>query len=227
MKLSVIIPVLNEAASLPATLMPLQALRQRQHEIILVDGGSSDDSTTVAQALVDRVIESSPGRATQMNNGARHARGDVLWFLHADTRAPDTADELIEQALSRKDKRWGRFQVRLSGSHPLFRLIEFMMNLRSRISGIATGDQGIFVRRDSFEKLGGFDNIALMEDIAISKRLKRHYGHPARVTTRLITSSRRWEKQGIISTVILMWRLRLAYFLGRHPDNLKQSYSDN
>jgi len=223
MKLSVIIPVLNEAASLPATLMPLQALRQRQHEIILVDGGSSDDSTTVAQELVDRVIESSPGRATQMNNGARHAHGDVLWFLHGDTLAPDTADKLIEQALSRKDKRWGRFQVRLSGSHPLFRLIEFMMNLRSRISGIATGDQGIFIHRDSFEKLGGFDNIALMED----KRLKRHYGRPACVTSRLITSSRRWEKQGIISTVILMWRLRLAYFLGRHPDNLKQSYSDN
>jgi len=227
MKLSVIIPVLNEAASLPATLLPLQVLRQRQHEIILVDGGSSDDSITLAQALVDRVIESPPGRATQMNSGARHACGDVLWFLHGDTLAPEAADELIEQALRRKDKRWGRFHVRLSGSHPLLRVIEFMMNLRSCITGIATGDQGIFVQRDSFEKLGGFADIALMEDIAISKRLKRYCGRPACVTSRLITSSRRWEKQGIIGTVILMWRLRLAYFLGRHPDKLKQGYSDN
>lgn len=227
MRLSVIIPTLNEAENLQHTLAPLQAMRRRGHEIILVDGGSTDATLQLAHPLVDQIIESSPGRAMQMNAGARQARGDVLWFLHGDTLVPRDADQVIEKTWRDAAHDWGRFNVRLSGGHVLFRVIEAMMNLRSCITGIATGDQGMFIGQRCFESLGGYRDMPLMEDIELSRRLKKNYGRPACIATPLITSSRRWERQGIIKTVILMWRLRLAYFFGANPVELKQRYSDH
>lgn len=225
MKLSIIIPTLNEAEHIENTLSQLQALRQKQHEIIVVDGGSNDNTVELARPLSDCIIQSKPGRAIQMNTGAEYATGDVYWFLHGDTLAPKNADRIIEQQLHTSDRHWGRFNVRLSGHQSIFRLIAWLMNLRSCITGIATGDQGIFINATAFKKLEGFKPIALMEDIEISKRLLTHYGRPVCITKKLQTSSRRWEQHGIIKTVLLMWRLRLAYFFGSTPDRLAKQYS--
>ena len=221
LKISIIIPALNEADSIKATLLPLQTWRQHGCEIIVADGGSDDETIALARPLADQVINARRGRARQMNAGAHVASGKVLLFLHADTLLPDNAPELVNQSL--QTTQWGRFDVRLSGKHPLLRLIEFMMNFRSRLSGIASGDQAIFIGRDLFDVLGGYAEIALMEDIEISKRLKRH-SRPACIKTRLITSSRRWEKHGILRTILLMWRLRLAYFFGVTPEQLARQY---
>lgn len=221
MKLSIIIPTLNEAESIVATLMPLQLLRQQGHEVIISDGGSSDATIALSQPLVDRIINTGRGRASQMNRGALQASGEVLLFLHADTLLPDGAAQLIEEALS--NKTWGRFDVRLSGAHPLLRLIEFMMNWRSRLTGICTGDQALFIRQGLFRGVGGFPEIALMEDIAISTALKPQ-SRPACITVPVTTSSRRWESRGILRTMVLMWRLRLAYFLGADPQRLASRY---
>ena len=223
--ISIIIPALNEATSIEATLEPLQSWRQGGHELILVDGGSTDDTAAVARPLVDRMLDSARGRARQMNQGAQAATGDVLLFLHADTSLPPRADEMIFQALNLH--LWGRFDVRLSGRHWLLRVVERMMNWRSCFSGIATGDQGMFVEREQFERLGGFPDIPLMEDIALSKRLKRESGPPACIHTPLITSSRRWEQYGILRTILLMWRLRLAWFLGVPAHRLARLYRYN
>lgn len=223
--ISIIIPALNEAASIEATLLPLQSWRQSGHELILVDGGSCDDTAPVAQPLVDRMIDSAPGRALQMNRGAKVASGDVLLFLHADTLLPSNAEELVCRALDRSQ--WGRFDVRLSGRHWLLRVVERMMNWRSCLSGIATGDQGIFVGYELFDRIGGFPNLPLMEDIALSKCLKREAGRPACIHTPLITSSRRWEQNGIVRTIFLMWRLRLAWFLGVPAHRLARLYRFN
>lgn len=220
-KISVIIPALNEAGSIEETLLPLQAWRQQGHEIIVADGGSQDNTRTLALPLADQVVNSPRGRANQMNSGANMATGDVLLFLHADTQLPIEAPKLIRNAL--KQKPWGRFDVSLSGRHTMFRVIEFMMNHRSRLTGIATGDQAIFVARDLFEKLNGFAKIPLMEDIDLSKRLKS-FSHPACIRHKLITSSRRWEQYGIFKTILLMWQLRLAYFFGAEPEQLKKRY---
>ena len=162
-----------------------------------------------------------------MNAGAEQAEGDVYLFLHSDTLVPEHIDQLIEQQLTGTQRNWGRFNISLSGRHPLFRLIETMMNLRSCITGVATGDQGIFIRSDAFKQLKGYQEIPLMEDIDISKRLLQSQGRPACIKTRLITSSRRWEQNGIIKTILLMWRLRLAYFLGAHPNSLAKYYSNH
>jgi len=220
---SVIVPALNEAATIAATLAPLQAARTAGHEIIVVDGGSTDATVDRARALADRVIASPPGRARQMNAGAGIATGDVLWFLHADTLAPADAIDGIGDALADGRRCWGRFDVRLSGNHWPFRLIERAMNLRSCLTRIATGDQGIFVTREAFAAVGSYADIPLMEDIALSKRLRKHTP-PACLKSRLVTSSRRWERNGILRTVLLMWRLRLAYFLGAAPDALAERY---
>ena len=220
-KLSTIIPTLNEASGIVATLTQLQPLRQQGHELIVADGGSNDGTVALAQPLADHVVCCELGRAHQMNSGAAQACGDVLLFLHADTHLPDNGAPLIESAL--RHSRWGRFDVQLSGSDPLLRIIEFMMNWRSRLSGICTGDQAIFVERKLFNSIGGFPEIALMEDIAISRLLKRHH-HPACIHTKVVTSSRRWEENGIIRTTVLMWRLRLAYFLGTDPRHLAKRY---
>lgn len=220
--ISVIIPALNEATTLKETLMPLQHWRKSGHEIILVDGGSEDDSQAIAAPLVDVVLESEKGRAKQMNAGARVANGEILLFLHADTHLPDGADDMVQLALVRH--RWGRFDVRLSGSHWLLRVVEHMMNWRSRMTGIATGDQALFLERMLFNELGGFPELPLMEDIALSKRLRQQVGRPACLKSPLTTSSRRWEENGILRTILLMWRLRLAYFLGISPHYLARQY---
>lgn len=221
-KLSIIIPTLNEGDNIRDTLNALLGLRARGHEVIVVDGGSGDDTLQAASQGADRVLQSLPGRARQMNAGAEIASGDVLLFLHADSCLPDNADQLIDSALTH-GKTWGRFDVKLSGNHPMFGVIAFFMNLRSRIAGIATGDQAIFVRRDCFQTAGGFPPIRLMEDIALCKTLRKlHY--PTCISTRVVTSSRRWETQGIFKTIALMWRLRLAYFFGADPDKLHDQF---
>jgi rSAM/selenodomain-associated transferase 2 len=220
-QLSIIIPALNEAAGIEATLRPLQPLREQGHEIIVANGGSEDATVALATPLCDRLVHAPRGRARQMNEGARYACGNYLLFLHADSVLPDYAPSLISTAL--QSHTWGRFDVRLSGRHWLLRIIEFMMNLRSRLTGIATGDQAIFVMRGLFEELGGYPDLALMEDIELSKQLKRH-GPPACLKQKVLTSSRRWEARGILKTVLLMWRLRLAYFFGIHPEQLHRHY---
>jgi len=222
--LSIIIPALNEAENMPALLDSLQPLRRRGAEIVVVDGGSGDDTVALARKAADRVIASPPGRARQMNAGAAIAQGEILCFLHADSRLPEGADGLIIDGLARGRRSWGRFDLRIEGRHPLLRVIAFMMNWRSRLTGIATGDHALFVTRSLFEAAGRFPEIALMEDIAFSRRLKS-FGAPLCIAHRLVTSGRRWEKHGVWRTMLLMWRLRLAYRLGADPDRLALRYA--
>lgn len=221
-RVSVIVPCLDEAAGIVTALAALAPLRTRGHEVIVVDAGS-DDTGDLARPLADRVLRAPRGRAVQMNRGAAAASGDLLLFLHADTRLPEGADRCIVEGLARSGCAWGRFDVRLSGRHPLLRLIERFMGWRSRLTGIATGDQGIFVARGAFEVVGGFPEIALMEDVALSKRLRRG-GRPLCLRETVVTSSRRWEESGIVRTVLLMWWLRLRYFLGADPRRLARDY---
>jgi len=223
--ISIIIPVINESAALKANLPLLQAWRHSGHELIVVDGGSSDDSLSACTGLVDHLISSAAGRARQMNAGARIARGDVLLFLHIDTLLPPMSPQFLLQALTAgRGYAWGRFDVRLSGTHPAFRVIETMMNLRSRVTGIATGDQAMFVRRLAFEQAGRFAEIPLMEDVRLSKVLRAQAGQPLCLRERVHSSSRRWEKHGILRTVVLMWWLRLAYVMGIDPEHLHRLY---
>jgi rSAM/selenodomain-associated transferase 2 len=222
MRISVIIPARNEAAVISQTLASLQPLREEGHQLILVDGGSEDGTPGLAQPLVDRLLTAPAGRASQMNAGAAIASGDLLWFVHADTRIPPHAAQLILGSTGETD-RWGRFDVRLSGQHPLLRIVERAMNLRSRVTGIATGDQGIFVERRLFEQVGGFSDIPLMEDIDLSKRL-RTIKRPACLRQSLVASSRRWERRGILRTIALMWTLRLAWSVGVPPERLAAIY---
>jgi len=221
-RLSIIIPVLNEASGIAQYLSELQGYRDAGHEVILVDGGSTDATLVQAQGRVERIVQTGRGRARQMNAGAEQAQGDVLLFLHADTRLPANADELIREVLE-AGRVWGRFDVRLSGEAWPLRIIETLMNWRSCFSGIATGDQAMFVLRDAFAHLGGFAEIPLMEDIELSRRLKK-ISAPCCLHARVITSSRRWETQGILRTVLLMWGLRLAWFLGVSPARLHKIY---
>ena len=217
-RLSVIIPALNEAARIGATLDALAPLRRRGHEIIVVDGGSDDGTPQRAAGGCDRVLSAPAGRALQMNAGARAACGDALVFLHADTRLPEAAEAAIFRALT--DHSWGRFDVRIEGRHPLLRAVGCAMNARSRLTGIATGDQAIFVRRDAF---AGYPEIALMEDVAFSKAMNRR-GPPACLRERVLTSGRRWEERGVLRTIFMMWRLRLEYALGADPQSLAERY---
>jgi rSAM/selenodomain-associated transferase 2 len=221
--LSIIIPVLNEADTIVAAVQALTPLRARGAEIIAVDGGSSDDTVTLATAHSDRVITSARGRATQMNAGAAVARGDVLLFLHADTRLPPDADRLIVDGLARSRRAWGRFDVAIDGNHPLLPVVAAFMNARSRLTGVATGDQAMFMTRTAFDAAGGFPEIALMEDIAFAQRLK-HISPPLCLRARVTTSGRRWKTRGVLRTILLMWRLRLAYFLGAKPEDLARRY---
>lgn len=220
MKLSIVMPVLNEAAVVGRTLGALAPLRARGHEVIVVDGGSEDATLGIAALLADRVLAAPRGRAAQMNAGAAAAKGDVLLFLHADTVLPVDADEVVLQAA--RAHAWGRFDVDIEGASPLLAVIGFFMNLRSRLTGVATGDQAIFVRRTDFP---GFPEIALMEDIAFSKSMRRR-SPPACLRARARTSGRRWERRGVLRTIVLMWRLRLAYFLGARPEDLARRYAN-
>jgi rSAM/selenodomain-associated transferase 2 len=221
MRITIVVPALNEAAGIGACLHALQPLRGRGHELIVVDGGSTDTTAALASEQADRVVQAPRGRARQMNHGAALAQGGLLWFVHADTRVPEEADALILDALSGAP--WGRFDIHLSGRGPLLRVVEALVNLRSRVSGIATGDQGIFVRREAFEAVGGFPDIPLMEDVAIGRLLKR-LARPRCLRAHLTTSSRRWETRGTLKTVWLMWRLRLAYALGADARDLARRY---
>jgi rSAM/selenodomain-associated transferase 2 len=215
-RLSIIVPTVNEAHGIRAALEALAPLRARGHEVIIADGGSTDGTAQLAQGWSDRVVASARGRALQMNAGARVASGDVLLFLHADTRLPVRADELVFHT----DGLWGRFDVEIDGRHPLLKVVACAMNLRSRLTGIATGDQAIFVQREAFD---GFPEIPLMEDVAFSKQMKRR-GRASCLRARVITSGRRWESRGVVRTIVLMWRLRLLYFLGARPERLARSY---
>ena len=223
MQVSIIIPVLNEEKSIRDTLERLQVFRKQGHEVIVVDGGSKDNTSLISSSLSDKLITAEPGRALQMNKGAAQASFDILWFLHADTLIPHNAIEKIQAALIIDENTWGRFNVRLSGSNWLFRIIETMMNVRSCLTGIATGDQAIFVKRKAFESLNGFANLPLMEDVNLSKRLKKQ-AKPVCVKDNVVTSSRRWEEKGILSTVWLMWRLRFLYWLGVSANKLSSQY---
>ncbi len=220
--LTIIVPALDEAAGIAACLAPMQAMRTRGAQVLVVDGGSRDASRRIAAPLADRVIESPRGRARQMNAGAEAADGDVLLFVHADTILSPDADAAIERALA-AGARWGRFDVTISGTDPLLPMVAAMMNARSRWSGIATGDQAIFVRRDEFRAAGAFPAIELMEDVALCKRLKRA-SRPACLRERVATSGRRWERHGTLRTILLMWRLRMAYALGADPAALARRY---
>ncbi|VAX10874.1 Glycosyl transferase, family 2 [hydrothermal vent metagenome] len=220
---SIIIPCLNEAGVICRLLESLQPLRCAGHEVILVDGGSTDGIVEVAEPLVDLLLDTEPSRSRQMNAGARSSVGDILWFLHADTRLPENAVEAVVEGLAEGDAVWGRFDIELSGKHPMLRVVGSMINRRSRWSGIATGDQGIFVTSKAFQTVGGFPYIPLMEDIVLSRQLKQ-LSLPRCLQQRLVTSSRRWEVNGIFRTILLMWFLRLAFFLGVSPHWLAQWY---
>ncbi|MGY8904710.1 MAG: TIGR04283 family arsenosugar biosynthesis glycosyltransferase [Burkholderiales bacterium] len=224
--LSVIIPVLNEAAVLPFTLASLARLSTRQVQLIVVDGGSTDQSLAIARQHGVMALTSARGRARQMNYGAAHASGEVLLFLHADTQLPDAADQLVLQALHQAAPQaplWGRFNVRIDSRLPLLRLVSAMMNLRSRLTGISTGDQAMFMTTDVFRAVGGFPDQPLMEDIELSRRL-RALSAPACLAQAVITSGRRWEQYGVWHTVFLMWRLRWAYWRGIPAQELARIY---
>jgi len=222
LKISIIIPTLNEQSVIANSLLKLQPLREAGHEIIVIDGGSSDNTCQIVSPLADKILITKSGRANQMNFGAKSAQHDVLLFLHADTFLPTNADKMISQSLTTKQQ-WGRFNVRLSGTAKLLRVVEKMMNWRSCWTGIATGDQAIFVQRDLYQQVQGFPNIPLMEDIAFSKKLKQ-FSFPICIKQPVITSSRRWEENGIVKTILLMWKLRLAYAFGVSPHKLKDYY---
>jgi rSAM/selenodomain-associated transferase 2 len=222
MKLSIVMPVLDEAAEIKAALTALAPYRQRGVEVIVADGGSSDATAELARPLADRVIAAPRGRAAQMNVGAAAAQGDVLLFLHADTRLPESADRLVLDGIARSGRVWGHFNVRIDGGG-LLRVVAIMMNARSRLTGVATGDQAMFMTRAAFDGVGGFPPIALMEDVALSARLKRS-GRPLALRAFVTTSARRWRQHGTLRTVLLMWRLRLRFFLGADPAKLARQY---
>ncbi len=237
LKLSIIIPALNEAAGIEAALARLQAWRGPECEVIVADGGSSDATAALAQPLADRVVTTARGRALQMNAGAQVATGAVLLFLHADTFLPEAAPTAILAALGLENplaptvsshhaisKRcWGRFDAAITGTSPMLGVIAWCMNRRSRLTGIATGDQALFMTRAAFDAAGGFPDQPLMEDIDMSRRLKRQSA-PACLAAKVTTSGRRWEQRGVWRTIWLMWRLRLAYYFGASPEYLAARY---
>jgi len=221
-RLSIIVPVYNERESMPQLLTELSHWRQLGAEVLLVDGGSQDGCDLEAEQAGWRLIRSAKGRANQMNAGAAASSGQVLLFLHADTKLPPQADQLILNAID-QGADWGRFDVRIVGDSLVLPVVARLMNLRSRLSGIATGDQGIFIRRATFQQVDGFPQQRLMEDIEISARLRR-ISAPACLKQKVATSGRRWDQNGALKTILLMWRLRWAYWRGTHPDQLAELY---
>ncbi len=219
---TIIIPTLNEEAEIQACLMQLQELREQGAEVIVADGGSVDKTPRLIDGMCDQFISARQGRAAQMNAAALQAKGKIMFFLHVDTRLPEKFSELIT-SIEAETLCWGRFDVQLSGQHWSFRMIETMMNLRSRLTGIATGDQLIFMSKKLYREVGGFPEIELMEDIAMSRSLKK-ICLPLCLRQKVLTSSRRWERHGIISTIIKMWWLRFSYFIGIDPGTLARQY---
>ena len=222
-RLTIVMPALDEASLIAEALQALAPLRRRGVEVIVVDGGSSDGTAALAEPWADRVLSAPRGRARQMNAGAARARADTLLFLHADTALPEQALRAIEAALVDPHTHWGRFDVHIAGRPRLLKLVAQLMNLRSRWSGIATGDQAIFVRRSAFQRVGGFPDQPLMEDIELSRRLRR-WSAPACLHERVTTSGRRWEQRGVWRTIALMWRLRWMYRHGAAPERLAELY---
>lgn len=230
---SVIIPILNEANNLPALLKHILILNPTPQQVILVDGGSTDSSIKTVQAFINnlpfnisltikwQVIESVAGRAVQMNTGAAVATGDILLFLHADTQLPNDAIKKITQAIKQAD--WGRFDVCLNSRNPVLWIVSAMMNTRSRLTGIATGDQAIFIKKSLFEQIEGYPKQPLMEDIELCKRLKS-IAKPACLKDKVITSARRWQQHGTLQTILLMWHLRFDYWRGESAESIKQRY---
>ncbi|MFO1114706.1 MAG: TIGR04283 family arsenosugar biosynthesis glycosyltransferase [Beijerinckiaceae bacterium] len=222
-RISIVLPVLNEVAGIVATLERLAPLRAAGCETIVVDGGSSDATLALTGPLADRAIVAQRGRAAQMNAGARLASGDILLFLHADTILPDDASALVREGLEQSGRAWGRFDVQIAGRHVLLPLVAALMNLRSRLTGVATGDQAIFVDAAAFRRVGGYPDLALMEDIALSKALKS-ISSPLCLSARVVTSGRRWDDNGFWRTILLMWRLRFDYWRGADANDLARRY---
>lgn len=223
MLVSIVVPVLNELEVLQEMAESLTLLLREGVEVVVVDGGSTDGSVALARAAGLRVLEATRGRARQLNTGAAATRGDVLLFLHADTKLPEHAVRLVLHALKAGERVWGRFDVQIEGRSPMLRIVAWLMNARSRLTGIATGDQAIFVARRAFESVGGFPDQPLMEDIELSRRLRR-VSRPICLAERVTTSGRRWERNGVWRTIWLMWRLRLSYWLGASPSELAARY---
>ncbi|GAA0807179.1 TIGR04283 family arsenosugar biosynthesis glycosyltransferase [Psychrobacter piscatorii] len=233
MKISIIIPLLNEVDNLPHLISHIHTLSPAPQQVIVVDGGSTDGSMTAAYNLLKalpkmtpssidwHIIEFTAGRACQMNAGAKRATGDVLLFLHADTQLPTDAIHQVQRAMAEHD--WGRFDVRLDSSHPLLKVVGMMINKRSRLVSIATGDQAIFIKKFLFERLDGYPDQPLMEDVELCKRLKT-ISRPACLKSTVTTSARRWQQHGYFRTIFLMWHLRFDYWRGVSPDSLKQRY---
>jgi rSAM/selenodomain-associated transferase 2 len=222
LSLSIVIPVLNEGRTLSRSLEELQVWRSPQVcELVLVDGGSDDGSIELARPRVDKLLHAARGRARQMNAGAAQVNADWLLFLHGDTRLQISLAELLEKLPVTPG--WGFFRVRLSGAGFGFRIIERAMNLRSGLTAVSTGDQGLLIHRELFQKTGGFAEIPLMEDVEYCKRLRK-LARPLRLAPAVITSSRRWEEQGILRTMVRMWYLRFAYWLGVAPERLARHY---
>lgn len=220
--MSIVVPVLNESQHIASTLANLAALRRRGVEVVVVDGGSHDDTVVRASALADAVVQAPTGRARQMNAGAAVAHGQVLLFLHADTVLPPDADRLVLQALAGGGL-WGRFDIRILGQHPMLRVVAALMNRRSRLTGVATGDQAFFMRREVFEHVGGFPDQPLMEDIEMSRRMGA-LAAPVCLAQRVVTSGRRWESRGVWRTITLMWWLRWRYWRGESAQRLAEVY---
>lgn len=224
--IAIVVPVYNEALALPRLIQQLTALRQtanQQFELVFVDGGSADDTVTLLKNADLPVIASPKGRAWQMNAGAAQTTGDELLFLHADTQLPPNALQAISSSLT-NEICWGRFDVRIAGKPWMLGVVARMMNWRSRLTGIATGDQAMFMTRSAFQAIGGFPEQALMEDVEASRRL-RQLSRPACISSTVVTSGRRWETRGVWTTIFLMWRLRWAYWRGQNPKQLAELYA--
>jgi len=217
LSVAAIVPVLNESALLPDMIERFRHIDV--DELVYADGGSTDGTREQLQAAGVRWVSSRSGRSAQMNCGAAECTSDILLFIHVDTAVSSSHIEAVRKSMRDRGMAGGRFDVQLSGAHPAFRIIESMINLRSRLSRISTGDQAMFVRRDVFERLGGFPDQPLLEDVAFSRLLKRA-GNIACLRQRVETSSRRWEEYGIVRTILLMWWLRLRFWLGAAPARL-------